>query len=227
MAWGHGNLGGGAAGFPIGMILVTYPKNSILTISAANGGKYSKNDISDTQRIYYVKDQDDYTITSSFSGKTASRTVNITSLVQSVSIILNYELVLYNNGVTETVISGGLNKYDSNSAPVNFTDDYITMGGTTASAKCSVATVNKIDVSSYSQLIVKYYNSSNYPFAFGLITSRSTDPTYETDGKYSSSSARTDIYEATLDISSFTGEYYIGFSKSSAGTRRVYEIKLV
>lgn len=215
---------GGGGGGAYGMIVVNYPAGSTLTIT---GGKASKKDISSTMRIYYVKTAGTYTITATRSGKSASRQVVISAWGQSATITLNYELILYSYGTIETTISGGLTKYDNNSAPVNFNDTNITMGGSTAAAKCSVATENIIDVSSYSSLIVTYSNTSNYPFSFGLVTSRGTTPTYETGAVYSDSNKKDEAVEITLDISDFSGEYYIGFSKSSAGTRTVYEVKMV
>ena len=215
---------GGGGGNAYGMIVVNYPAGSTLTIT---GGKASKKDISSTMRIYYVKTAGTYTITATRSGKSTSRQVVISAWGQSATITLNYELILYSYGTMETTISGGLTKYDNNSAPVNFNETNITMGGTTASAKCSAATINAIDVSSYSSLIVTYKNTANYSFAFGLITARGETPTYADGGKESDSSKHDNPVTTTLDISDFTGQYYIGFSKSSAGTRTIYEVKLV
>ena len=93
---------GGGGGGAYGMIAVTYPAGSTLTIT---GGKASKKDFSSTQRVYYVKTAGTYTITATNGTYTTSRQVVISSLGQGVAITLSYRFYIIQNGITQNGIT--------------------------------------------------------------------------------------------------------------------------
>lgn len=176
MAWGHGNLGGGAAGFPVGMILVDYPSNSILTIAGANGGKYSKNDISSTRRMYYIKDPDTYTISSTekTTGDSTSKIVNVERLGQSNYLELKYGLILIDGTYINKELTGEWYKYSMKFASswterdvsVSSTNPYLvlTQGSESSSSGgsgiytnfASAASVTLVDLTEFNKLVMVY-----------------------------------------------------------------------
>ena len=180
MAWGFGNIGDGGSSFLVGMISVTYPENSDLTITTQNDGRYTKKDLSDTQTVLYIKDYDTYTFTSveKTTQEIAIRNIDISSEIgpgQCVLVSLGYSLVLI-DGTYINPITGSWKALDlawggtssSKMWPgVSSSSGYYVLSGTTnpgggAKASYGVWTnwsdfgVTKVDLSAYNYLILEY-----------------------------------------------------------------------
>ena len=106
-AWGLGNIGSGV-GSVYGIIVVNYPSGSTVTIKYRPGtsGSYSnynckKEDLSSTRRVYYVKDEGYYYITSTKGSSSNSTTVQISVTSRAANITLNYEYWIIKNGAIQ------------------------------------------------------------------------------------------------------------------------------
>lgn len=173
--WGTSNLpNGGESNSIFGMILVTYPENSLLSIS---GGYALKKDISATQRLYYVKSSGIYTITSTNTqlGQTISKAVEISNYGQSVSFELIYPFWLIRNGKFVNGISYEMVGPETST----LTEDeggYVSLITAGASSTYTTVYFEGINLSKYNSIVFDgqaagYYSTSKYCPAVGVLSS--------------------------------------------------------
>ena len=216
MIWGTGNLGGGAAGYPYGMIRVSYPEHSILRIY---GGKASKHDISRTERVYYIKEPSEYTLiaTDKETGASTSKTVVVSSFCYGASIVIASPLYIMKQGVyTDATIS----KYQGSCSEVNGTG--YTIYKMTDNNWSTWFTDNKIDVTPYSRMVVVLTGGkTRYWDRFGLRADKASLSTQNgnifnvasvSTGANGSDTTINSELTLSTDISSINGSYWFGFT---------------
>lgn len=169
---GKTNSGGGG-GFVYGIIAVTYPAGSALTIETISGGSGVpiKKDYSATQRLYYVKAAGSYRITATDGTYTTSKDVSIVSLGQSAAIMLSYALILIDGTFLNTEDAGswtreGLKVYSSgyqDAVPtLESSDPYTTLlvkaadSGTSVHRGGVLRCTNRVNLSAYRYLVLEY-----------------------------------------------------------------------
>lgn len=134
-------------------ILITYPAASTCIVTDSDGTQVASDTNGDSSAKTWtvtVGATGTYTVTaaSADGAKTKSETVTITADGQSESVVLMYELILYDNGDQHVDITGGLKKYgatDISGSSIILTRDDTTGAGFT--------TINRIDLSAYTELI--------------------------------------------------------------------------
>ena len=203
---GKTNTGSALKAFAI--IGVTYPTGSVCTCT--DGTKTLTLKDTSGLGIFLIPYAATWTVSCTNGTRTASKAVSITTDGQSESVTLTYELVLYDSGDQHSTVTGGW-KNNSGTFALN-SDSMVLEGGYHTDA--SAFTNNLVDLTDYNTLYFTLaYNDdgSGRQGAIGISTSN-TDaaPSY-----VSSISGINGTFSKTtksIDISSITGSYYVGFS---------------
>lgn len=124
---------------------------------------------------------------------------------------------LYNNGNQYTDLTGGWSGYkpDGGGYDVSFTNTGIkvTHNGGQANWTANAFTKKKIDVSNFTKLVAEVSYTHHYSgsqFVFGIAsTAASMQTSFVSSKKVSQTSNST--LEVTVDLSSVSGSYYVGF----------------
>jgi hypothetical protein len=150
--------------------------------------------------------------------------VNITQEGQIEEIAVSFQLVLFNNGDNTALTGGWGNSSYMVSNPVAAGSTLAISFGATSSSQnygTFVYAKNKIDLSKLSTLeaVISQYNHKSGE-AWNFVISSSTSPS-TTDwvtgnfGTAKTSITRTGTY--SLDVSRYSGQYYVGFFTSLVG----------
>lgn len=211
------NMVGGGGGKLFAVIAVTYPSGSICTC----GGKAAKD--TSGYALFPVK-AGTYTVEchTSDSSQTKSTTVEITADGQIKSVTLTYELVLFDNG-SYAAESGGFTGISNGKL---YTENTGHQGAYTYNPWYSK---NAVDITGYSTLKFTVEkggvtgDDNNYNLLdVGITKTKGTSNTNDLAAKVKvrDSNATADK-EYTLDISNFSGTYYIeGISQGADWTSR-------
>ncbi len=221
MILGNPIMLGGAKAFAV--IGVTYPAGSICTCT--DGSITLKLKDTSGQGFFMIPYAGTWTVTATDGTNTKSESVEITTEGQSESVTLTYDLILYDGG---QVVPWSFSKRDA--AKINLDSDgkIVTTGG--SSNDHVVYATSRIDLTEYTKLyahgVITAYMSVSYQKEH-LCVLRDT-PSY---GDVNTSSANTVAYsffdtsegDVVVDISSLTGQYYVGFKgRDSAWVSRVW-----
>lgn len=210
-------------------IKVTYPAKSKCVIKNSSGTQVASNTNTETSAKTWtatVNAKGTYTVTATAtdgSGKTTSTTVSITADGQSKSVTLVYELVLFNNGDV-TSLTGGWQAtcYSENYGSAKIADGLITIQGATAYGGSATAyqtlymTKNKIDFTSY-KAFKAHINTVSERAALLIKTQQTFEGWWDapliadTCVGYKKLTTSDAGANASVDISSLTGSYYVGF----------------
>lgn len=205
-------------------ISITYPANSTCVVTNSIGQTVASdtNATSSTKTwTATVNATDTYTVTATAtdgSEKSKSQDVSIESDGQSVSVSLNYQLVLFDNGTVGVPISLGYKNYPANSVTIG---DVIAINAakndTTTPSHASAVTDEKIDISDYSTLYVsttyREVTDGTYGAVWLLVGKNRTASVYNYGNApkgWTASASVDEIGVTSLDVSTLTGEYYIG-----------------
>ena len=186
-------------------ISVTYPAGSTCTCS--KDGKVLTAPDTSGRYDFVVDSAGDWTVAcTDGAGKQDTKIANISSNGQTVSVTLQYTIVLYEAGVLHPEVTGEWIKNLSD-LTIEFTTSGIVFGDAVGSTnKGAMSTTNKIDFTNYTRLVV-----------VGNISSGNTNMTF---GVCSNNNAQNLSFVAsmkatqnggTVDISSVNGAYYFGF----------------
>lgn len=156
-------------------ISITYPANSTCTVTNANGTTVASDTNSGTEAKTWaatVGSTGTYTVTaaSADGAKTKNKTVTIVADGQSVSVVLRYELILYDNGDKHVDVTGGLKKYGASNISGNLIE--LTRNDTTGAG---FTTINRIDLSAYTELVFEGIITSQvsgYEIWYGITTTQ-------------------------------------------------------
>ena len=209
---GETNVGGGAKAFAL--ISVTYPAGS--TCTCTDGAKTLKLKNTSGQGIFLIPYAATWMVTATDGTNTKSQSVEITSEGQSVSVTLNYWLILFDGG-DNTGVTGGwaYTITDQGYGAPDVRGDNLTVGttlywlpgrswnggGTDQKNRSGYAhTKNGIDVTNYNTITAV----SNY--AKGHLT-------------VGNASVALKVGTVSLDISALTGSYEVRLGDTVSGDK--------
>ena len=215
-------LSGGAKAFAV--ICVTYPAGSTCTCS--NGSKTLKLKDTGGQGFFLIPYKATWEVTCTDGKNTKSQSVEITSEGQSESVALSYQLVLYDGGqvVPWSVVKSG-------NAVVNLdSSGKIATTGGPDGCEHVVYPTSKIDLTKYTKLcahakITEYMDVTYQKEHLCVLTNTpsNSDANNNSTNTVSYSFFDTSEGDFVIDISSLTGQYYVGFKgRDSAWVSRVW-----
>lgn len=242
-----GGSGGGAKVFAV--ISVTYSEGNVCTCT--DGTKTLKLKDTSGQGFFLIPYAGTWIVTATDGTNTKSESVEITSEGQSVSVELSYwDGTLFKNGEQYTDITGGWSHNDS--AIVGYgiglkgslTSDAMKITCSGDSGACFWHTVNKIDLTEFSQLVVTFKSITQTTYRNVMITAKQEIDTADnfttnfilaepiTNIVYISQWTGSTPYTATFSLDGFNGYYYIGWGVAmsinyrGSGTVEVDEVLL-
>lgn len=190
------------------VIGVTYPSGS--TCTCTNGSKTLKAKDTTGKALFVIPSAGTWTVKAVKGSKSTSKTVSITTEGQVETVVLMYELVLFNNGDNTAVTGGwkGQNVTPTVSKVLSFS---ITNTDATFPKAASVHTKNKIDLSKYNKLTVTKSNANGW--SIGVAKNEFSWSTYppgaDTIGFITYADLDTNDDRIELDISGINTECYV------------------
>ena len=189
-------------------INITYPAGSTCTCSDGTT-TLSAPDTSGTWACI-VPNAGSWTVTATDGNDSTNKSVSITADGQTENVVLSYTLVLYEkNGET---VDWSYKAYDYSLPSVNMTLDTLkSQYGEGNARRPTLYTTVKHDISSYDTLYGSFDMTGSGSLYLGILSSPPATgcDSVEKVGFASYASGNGGKVDLTLDISSFTGEYYI------------------
>lgn len=189
-------------------INITYPAGSTCTCSDSTT-TLSAPDTSGTWACI-VPNAGSWTVTATDGNDSTNKSVSITADGQTENVVLSYTLVLYEkNGET---VDWSYKAYDYSVPSVNMTLDTLkSQYGEGNARRPTLYTTVKHDISSYDTLYGSFDMTGRGSLYLGILSSPPATgcDSVEKVGFASYASGNGGKVDLTLDISSFTGEYYI------------------
>lgn len=212
-------------------IHITYPAGS--TCTATDGTTMLE--ATDTTGTWncIVPNAGDWTISCTDGTKTKEASVTITENGQSASVELVYIVYIVKDGVLTDI--GLSNSLTSRLATVTQNDGYVYVNNSYTEYVSSVATGEKIDLTSFTsvvaniQIITKGTSATQTKFnGIGLTltqgVSYSTLADAATGIEYESISSKTGTMTLSIDATNITGEWYVGFAIGTSGKFYIYDL---
>ena len=196
--------GGVKTGLPA--IYVNYPPGSVCTCS--NGTKtYTANDNSGLW-LFAGLELGEWTVIATQGANSKSQLVNITEEKPFESVALSFALVLFDgvNGVNNTAATGTWRKSGVDTFTISSNSIYFALsdsGESNEDKSCYARTGQKIDLTAYASLSVN----------ISSIETDSTDLYLAISADGTTKAASISLAKGTrkLDVSKYTGQYYIAF----------------
>ncbi len=158
--------------------------------------------------------------------ETTEGTVTITENSQSVSLELNYNLYLYKYGDKCEEVTGGWTEKKGAVGTITWNDNNVYFGhGGGAGRYASIWTTNKVEVGNYTKMCIRISGMvTSEALRAGICSNPYTGVTgNESDSKFTAyiklKTSNSDEQLLELDISKFTGSYYV---QIVAGITKVY-----
>ena len=204
-------------------ITVTYPAGSTLTCTSGSTTLNAKTTAG--SYVFCVPQAGTWTVKATSGTNTASKSVSITSRWQSESVVLSYQLVLYDGG---QVVPWGVAKNSNAVVNLDSSGKMVTTGGD--ACEHVVYPTSKIDLTKYTKLyahgvITNYMGVSSLKEHLCVLqnTPSISDVKNNSTNTVAYSFFDTSEGDIVLDISSLAGEYYVGFKgRDSAWVSRVW-----
>ena len=211
-------------GTPYAVIGVTYPEGSVCTCTSGTL-TLTANDTSG-KAIFTVPFAGTWTVTITNGSKTKSKAVEITAEGQTESIILRYELLLYDAGDQCTDVTGGWIAMPRTGYVTNdpiFNDNNFVVEPTNSNGECGALTANKIDLTNVKTLHFYLKSEGSGSWAYDSHYPGDTQNA-QAAGASTVQSARIDSYRMAadvkitemadykdypVDVSALSGEHYI------------------
>lgn len=224
-----GGGGGGAYAF----VIVNYPAGSTVTCTNSAGSK----DISSTQKLFYVKKTaTSCTVTATLGSQSTSATVTGITEGSSKTVTLAYELKIYDRGVQDTAVTGGLvfssgvqSDFSFNTSDISIN---ISKGGNGRTTE--FRTQNNLDLSTYSTINIRSaVTAGAMYYKFAVEVCKASDNS--TLAKYEVIQQTYNEAEHAIDISSIgsalsacyvkiVANVYSGDNNAASITAEVHEI---
>lgn len=218
-------------------ISVTYPAGSTCTCS--DGSTTLTAPDTSGSYVFIVRNTGSWTVTATDGEDTTSDIVMIGSDGQSVNITLDYDTLLFNNGVDKTELTGGWTGYgyvvDSGysgvSSTVTIEDDHLVMKMSSSKTFASsfASTVNTVDLTEYGNLHFDFLDASGPGWAVVRIFNASGTPV--ASGPYVWKTGEGFTNSVDMDISEISGACRVGvmmWTNTANGviTVKVSQVKL-
>lgn len=197
-------------------ISVTYPAGA--TVTCANGSKTLAAEDTTGKWMFSVPAAGTWTVTATKDGNTKSASVAITTEGQHESIAINFELWLVQDGVDNTDVTGGWtsaplwlsNEVSSRAPDITFRSGEMEIkqsGPGSANSGMAYAN-NPIDLSSYSSISINSFSEQEDSNHAKLVVWKDTPN--DKNGVANVGIGVATVMTHTLDVSSLSGEHYIG-----------------
>lgn len=207
------------------VIGVTYPSGA--TCTCTNGSTTLTAKDTSGKEMFIIPSAGTWTVTATSGSKTKSKAVEITAEGQTESIILRYELLLYDAGDQCTDVTGGWIAMPRSGYVTNdpiFNDNNFVVEPTNSNGECGALPANKIDLTNVKTL--HFYLKSEGGGSWAGNPEYYPDDTQNAQavGASTVQSARIDNYRMAadvkisemadykdypVDVSALTGEHYI------------------
>lgn len=212
-------------------IIVKYPIGSICTCT---NGTVTYTALDDSGAAAFAVGIGEWIITSTDGTYTASENINITFEGQIEIVTLEYDLILYKPGMTEGVTGLGWQSgsYQVKLIPdITYAEDalYIQYTASNIGGRTGVAYWGPINLTEYSsievELTMEGITTASYATANGLFVWTTVGSGYYPVTAIAKDQiASNDETLLTVDISSITGEHYIGMGLRRGDTKPTYRI---
>lgn len=228
---GRTNAGGGGLSNSNAILMVTVPTGS--TVTATKNGVTRKptmwtRNADNTLDIAVFTipagtfDANAWTVTATLGANSDTDTIVINA-AEEYNMTMSYYTYLFKDGDTCSDLTGGWTAgYTNLNSTFTIADSKLTIGSATA-----VGTTNTVDVTNYSTLVITgtglTHTGSQPCIAWnGLYSARSNSGAVATD-----SYTNTGAFTLSLDISSYSGSYYITCRCGNGSTAEFYQVYLV
>ena len=212
-------LGGGGSKV-VASIVVTYPTGSTLTCTL--GSKVLTAKDTSGKWVFGLPSIGDWVVNATKGSQSKSKTISITTEDQSVSVTLSYRYYLFKEGegvADNWGVAGNatLVKKDNNAIVIKSTEGY----GGNNNHKAYI----RADLSEYTTLKAEIKTTVANKAIVGVFGT--TEPTTYTGLSSSTSAVTKNVREVvSLDISSFSGNRYVGIHVGSLETLTMYNFWL-
>lgn len=193
----------GGSGKVFAVIGVTYPEGS--TCTCTDGKKTFTAKGTSGRATFIIPYAATWTVTCTNGEDTTSQDVSITTEGQTETVVLSYELVLYNAGAYDASTGG----WSGSSS------DTVLTAQSHSAYNSFIYTNNEIDLSSYSLLTVRItdihdpYGGTAAPIVIGAATAASSSSVNFAASTQTPSGTLSTPTNFNVDISALTGSYYI------------------
>lgn len=207
-------------------IAVTYPAGSTCTCTKGNTVLTAPD--TSGSHTFVVPEAGEWTVTAVRDGKSKSETVTI-SEAAAYSITITYELVLFDNGVDNTEVTGGWIK-TGDGGSVDFGETSMTVYANTYQRHTNVRPQNKISLRGIKTVIFDVDSDTTWATGYPRVgISEKEDLSSVDDGKYAAYANLSEgRREVKVDASGLNGDYYIyiGGNQGDAGpaTITIYKV---
>lgn len=208
------------------VIDVSYPAGAVCTCS--NGTRTLKARGTGGHFLFNIPTAGDWTVTAVLDGKSKSETVTV-SEAAAYSITITYELILFDNGVDNTEVTGGWIK-TGDGGSVDFGETSMTVYANTYQRHTNVRPQNKINLSGIKTVIFDVDSDTTWATGYPRVgISEKEDLSSVDDGKYAAYANLSEgRREVKVDASGLNGDYYIyiGGNQGDAGpaTITIYKV---
>lgn len=223
---------------PYAIISVTYPEGSVCTCS--NGSITLTAKDTSGKALFVIPEAGTWTVTAVNGSQSKSQSVEITVEGQVESVTLSYALIVFNNGVQNTEVTGGITKDGYSLQGYNSTINnqvvigetigltaYAPGGATSTDKNGLVGTANIIDISPYTILRVKGTVTGWAPGAAVYIGVNKTKTVTRSPLACISITKNETDFERTLSLPpNQTTLYVFALAARAAGTTEYYRTKL-
>ena len=223
---------------PYAIISVTYPEGSVCTCS--NGSVTLTAKDTSGKALFVIPEAGTWTVTAVSGSQSKSAAVEITAEGQVETVVLSYELIVFNNGDQNTEVTGGITKTGYTLSGYNSTvNSQVTIGetivlkgvapgGATSTDKNGlVGTANIIDMSPYTTLRVKGTVTGWAPGAAVYMGVNKSKTVTRKPLAYISITTNKTNFERTLSLPSNQTELYVfALAARADGTDKQYTTTL-
>lgn len=199
---------------PFAFISVSYPAGSVCTCTMGNKVLKAKN--TGGSWVFAVPKAGTWTVTAADGTDTASKDVSITSEGQNPNVVLSYELVLFDNGVDNTPLTGGWIGASGNviTASVRGDSEY-------DDSWINVGTILPVNLTGYHTLCFTITEKGGWQTSSYVGAAARGYP-----GSSYAASVTPSVGTVSIDISKLSGSYHLWYSGKTHGVGNVIKVTI-